>query len=288
MLSRSFTPFRQAETFSWLFGRVWSSQLCKNFGDIHCLERYAIKTFQKGKRSLLPLSCSINTSSCYLKESRASTRKPEDAVKDESTNTCHFDSAISDEEDAEISNPRPRSKLPSALADYTLDENGFMNIQDLVDFLKKENAMDICVIKTGGIRQNYVDYFVVVSGVSTRHIRAMAKNLEQLFRGRVLRGIGKDGHVIAEGLESDHWVALDIGNIVVHFFLPEVREVYELEKLWTLGPKYDDQTKAMLEEDKLRQAAELGIKLDKPVSELDENLDDLDIDPLGLDDPRRY
>jgi len=147
---------------------------------MHCLERYAIKTFQKGKRSLLPLSCSINTSSCYLKESRTSTRKPEDAVKDESTNTCHFDSAISDEEDAEISNPRPRSKLPSALADYTLDENGFMNIQDLVDFLKKENAIDICVIKTGGIRQNYVDYFVVVSGVSTRHIRAMAKNLEQL------------------------------------------------------------------------------------------------------------
>lgn len=78
------------------------------------------------------------------------------------------------------------------------------------------------------------------------------------------------------------------GNIVVHFFLPEVREVYELEKLWTLGPKYDDQTRAMLEEEKLRQAAELGIKLDKPVTELDENLDDVDIDPLGLDDPRRY
>ena len=78
------------------------------------------------------------------------------------------------------------------------------------------------------------------------------------------------------------------GNIVVHFFLPEVREVYELEKLWTLGPKYDDQTKAMLEEEKLRQAAELGIKLEKPVTELDENLDDPDIDPLGLDDPRRY
>jgi len=225
------------------------------------------------------------TSSCYLKEIHASTREPEEAVKEESSNVSHFNS---DEEDAEISNQQRRSKLPSALADYTLDENGFMNIPDLVDFLKKESAIDICVIKTGGIRQNYVDYFVVVSGVSTRHIRAMAKNLEQVFRGRVLRGIGKDGHVVAEGLESDHWVALDIGNIVVHFFLPEVREVYELEKLWTLGPKYDDQTRAMLEEEKLRQAAELGIKLDKPVTELDENLDDVDIDPLGLDDPRRY
>lgn len=86
-------------------------------------------------------------------------------------------------------------------------------------------------------------------------------------------------------IEKIHYLP---GNMVVHFFLPEVREVYELEKLWTLGPKYDDQTKAMLREEKLRQAAELGIKLDKPVTELDENLDDPDIDPLGLDDPRRY
>ena len=180
MLSRKISPLRQAKILSSLFGRISSTQLCKNFGDIHCHERYAIKTFQNGKRSF-ELSCrGINTSSCYLKESHASNREPEDAVKDESTNMSQFDSAFSDEDDAEISSQRRRSKLPSALADYTLDENGFMKIQDLVDFLKKESAIDICVIKTEGIRQNYVDYFVVVSGISTRHIRAMAKNLEQL------------------------------------------------------------------------------------------------------------
>lgn len=74
----------------------------------------------------------------------------------------------------------------------------------------------------------------------------------------------------------------------MHFFLPEVREVYELEKLWTLGPKYDDQTKAMLEEEKFRQATEFGIKLDNQVTELDENPDSPVSDPLGLDDPYRY
>ena len=40
--------------------------------------------------------------------------------------------------------------------------------------------MDICVIKASGDRRSYVEYFVIVSGVSTRHLRAMAKNLEQL------------------------------------------------------------------------------------------------------------
>jgi len=180
MFVRSVAPFRQAKTLSSLFGRISSSQLCKNFRDVPCHERFAIKTFESGKISL-ELSCrGINTSSYHLKESHASTREPEDALRDESTNMSDFDSAFSDEDDAKISNQRRRSKLPSALADYTLDENGFMKIQDLVDFLKKESAIDICVIKTGGIRQNYVDYFVVVSGVSTRHIRAMAKNLEQL------------------------------------------------------------------------------------------------------------
>ena len=159
-----------------LFGRISSSQLRKNTGH----EPHIITASRKRKRSLIELSCrGILTSSCYLKESHASTREPEDTVKDESTNVSHFHSASSDE-GVEISKPPRRAKLPSALADYTLDENGFMNIQDLVDFLKKESAIDICVIKTEGIRQNYVDYFVVVSGVSTRHIRAMAKNLEQL------------------------------------------------------------------------------------------------------------
>ena len=48
----------------------------------------------------------------------------------------------------------------------------------------------------------------------------------------------------------------------MHFFLPELREVYELENLWTLGPKYDDQSKATLKRERLVGAVELGTKLD--------------------------
>lgn len=160
-------------------------------------------------------------------------------------------------------------KVHSGFAEYTLNDDGYLDIKDLVDFLKKENAIDICVIRTSEDKRNYVDYFVVVCGVSSRHLRAMAKNLEQLFRGHEVRGIGRDGHVVVEGLESDHWLALDIGNIVVHFFLPEVREVYELEKLWTLGPKYDDQSKDMQEREKFLRAAEFGRTLEENVSDTD-------------------
>ena len=62
-----------------------------------------------------------------------------------------------------------------------------MDIEDLVDFLIRESGMDICVIKASGKRRSYVEYFVIVSGVSTRHRRAMAKNLEQLVSRQTVK-----------------------------------------------------------------------------------------------------
>ena len=124
----------------------------------------------------------LSTASCFLKESFTSYDKKDVTLTDETVATSNFSSG----EMAVVDNySSSRGRLHSSLAEYTLDEDGFMNIEDLVDFLKRENAMDICVIKTSGDRRSYVDYFVIVSGVSVRHLRAMAKNLEQLV-GRIV------------------------------------------------------------------------------------------------------
>ena len=182
MLSQSSALFRQARTLSSftasLCVRICSSEPYKSYGLAQCRVSCVVKIFDKRKRSFQLSYRSLTTGRCYLIESSTSTGESGDASKDESANVSNFKSSLSNE-GIDISNVQHRSKIRS-IAEYTFDEDGFMNIQDLVDFLKKESAVDICVIKTRGIRQNYVDYFVVVSGVSTRHIRAMAKNLEQL------------------------------------------------------------------------------------------------------------
>lgn len=294
MSLQRFTSFCHARTFfvlnTRLSVRLCSSKISKNLKSAKLYEPRDVvhnyyNFYAARERFFKPSVRCISTAYHLLRESSISTgEKTSATVKDEATIISQLNSEFYEEE-ADIPNRQPKPR--ATVVQYKLDQNGFMKVQDLVDFLKKESAVDICVIKTRGIRQNYVDYFVVVSGVSTRHIRAMAKNLELLFKGKMLPGIGKGGHPVVEGMESNHWVALDIGNIVVHFFLPEVREVYELEKLWTLGPQYDDQSRAFLEEERFRQATEYGIKLDKPVSD-EPGEDGPVVEELGMDDPRRY
>ncbi|NXY66181.1 MASU1 protein, partial [Callaeas wilsoni] len=114
------------------------------------------------------------------------------------------------------------------------------NIDLVVALLRQENAKDICVIQLSP-EIKYCDYFIVVSGFSTRHLHAMANYMLKMYK-HLKEESGPRTQI--EGKETDDWLCIDFGNIVVHFMLPETREVYELEKLWTLGP-YDDQLAQM-------------------------------------------
>ncbi|XP_072316552.1 mitochondrial assembly of ribosomal large subunit protein 1 [Eucyclogobius newberryi] len=110
----------------------------------------------------------------------------------------------------------------------------------LVALLKQENALDMCVVKVPE-QINYAQYFIVVSGYSTRHLKAMA-----LYAIKVYKYLKKshETNVIIEGKDTEDWMCIDFGDMVVHFMLPESRDVYELEKLWTLR-SYDEQLRKM-------------------------------------------
>ncbi|NWR72571.1 MASU1 protein, partial [Centropus unirufus] len=114
------------------------------------------------------------------------------------------------------------------------------NIDFVVALLRQENAKDICVIQLPA-EMNYCDHFVTVSGSSTRHLHAMAHYMLKMYK---FHKEESDPHTRIEGKETEDWLCIDFGSIVVHFMLPETRETYELEKLWTLR-SYDDQLAAI-------------------------------------------
>ncbi|KAJ8290664.1 hypothetical protein GJAV_G00016070 [Gymnothorax javanicus] len=140
--------------------------------------------------------------------------------------TDHSSSALEEQKCADSESEIPPGKRGQHVFD----------IDVLVSLLRQENAADICVIKVPN-ELNYTDYFVVVSGFSSRHLQAMA-----FYAIKVYKYLKQDTdpHVRIEGKDSEDWMCIDFGNIVVHFMLPETREAFELEKLWTLR-SFDDQ-----------------------------------------------
>lgn len=81
------------------------------------------------------------------------------------------------------------------------------------------------------------DYMIIASGRSHRHVSAVADHLL-----RALREVGYRDIKI-EGLEGGDWVLVDTGDIIVHIFHPEIREFYNLEKIWVDADKQDLRTK---------------------------------------------
>lgn len=106
--------------------------------------------------------------------------------------------------------------------------------QSVIDCLEDAKAEDIVTIDLEG-KSSIGDYMLVASGRSHRHVGAIADRL-----GKHLREQGY-GRARIEGQENCDWVLIDAGGIIVHIFRPEVREFYNIEKMW-LAERPDDVT----------------------------------------------
>lgn len=70
------------------------------------------------------------------------------------------------------------------------------------------------------------DFFVVASGSSERHVRTVAEHIETSMKGHGVRPYSVEGY--GEG----RWIIIDYHDVVVHVFLEQLRELYDLESLW--------------------------------------------------------
>jgi len=74
------------------------------------------------------------------------------------------------------------------------------------------------------------DYMVVASGGTGRQLKALINSV-------LVKAKAEGANVVSvEGQDSGEWVLLDLTDVIVHVMLPAVREFYDLERLWSMGP----------------------------------------------------
>ncbi|MFZ7093499.1 ribosome silencing factor [Primorskyibacter sp. 2E233] len=95
----------------------------------------------------------------------------------------------------------------------------------VLESLTENKAEDVVQIDLRG-KTSVCDYMVICSGRSSRQVSAIAEKLVEVLKS--------DCGVYAkiEGKETGDWVLIDSGDVVIHIFRPEVREFYQLEKMW--------------------------------------------------------
>jgi len=93
---------------------------------------------------------------------------------------------------------------------------------EALEDLKAINTVSLDVTQLTDV----MDYLVIASGSSNRHVKSLASNVSMEAKKRGVRPLG------IEGEQAGEWVLVDFGSVVVHVMLPATRDFYDLERLW--------------------------------------------------------
>lgn len=93
-------------------------------------------------------------------------------------------------------------------------------------------ALDITVLDVVGLT-SVTDYMIVATGSSNRHVKAISNAVIMSSKEAGMQPLGVEGDTVGE------WVLVDLGDVVCHIMQTEIREHYQLEKLWEMGPNRD-------------------------------------------------
>ena len=102
-------------------------------------------------------------------------------------------------------------------------------LQCVLKLLDENLALDIVEIDLKG-KSSIADYMVVASGRSKRQVQSLSEKLTTVLKSKL------NIRTKTEGQENGDWVLIDASDVIIHLFRPEVREFYQIEKLWA-SPK---------------------------------------------------
>jgi len=129
---------------------------------------------------------------------------------------------------------RKKADIVPSPAGISGNDAASLAINTVLASLEDSKAENIVSIDIQG-KSSLGDYMVVASGRSHRHVSAVADHLLKALKDAGL------GMARVEGLASADWILIDSGDIIVHVFRPEVREFYNLEKMWQ-APDLEEET----------------------------------------------
>jgi len=111
----------------------------------------------------------------------------------------------------------------------TQQPNSPIELECIAEAALERNAREAILLDLRGL-SDAADWFLIASGDSDTHTRAIADNILRRMKDEGLRPVG------IEGKGRGAWILIDYVSVVVHVFLPQVREFYQLEQLWGDAP----------------------------------------------------
>src|SRR6056297_3348196 len=114
---------------------------------------------------------------------------------------------------------------PAAQGMPAMNANSETQLQRVLTSLDEDKAEDIVQIDLRG-KSAIGDYMVICSGRSSRQVMSISEKLAERLKTEL--GVATK----IEGKDAGDWVLIDTGDVIVHVFRPEVREFYQLEKMW--------------------------------------------------------
>jgi len=99
----------------------------------------------------------------------------------------------------------------------------------IVEAAQERKADDVVGLDVRKI-SSFADTFIIATGTSDRHVRSVADSIEAALKAH------GDPPMGIEGYDEGRWVLIDCGDAIVHIFQQEIRDHYDLERLWSDAP----------------------------------------------------
>jgi ribosome-associated protein len=96
---------------------------------------------------------------------------------------------------------------------------------------EEKKAQDVVIMELNDLT-DVADYFLIASGTGERHVKTIADNVEAGMKERGVKPYS------IEGNRDGRWVIIDYQNVIVHIFLEQLRDLYDLESLWIEAKKF--------------------------------------------------